>query len=71
VAREPSEVFVVLREDFLAVIEAQLKLMRRVLGTTARKLVRLVHALLTKNEAFVARSTAIDTSEATDLSQAA
>ena len=38
VAREPSEVFAIPREDFLAVIEAQPKLMRRVLETTARRL---------------------------------
>ena len=31
----------------------------------------LAHVLLTKNEGFVARSTAINASEATDLSQAA
>jgi len=44
---------------------------KRALVLTARKLVRLVHALLTKNEPFVARSTATDMSEATDLSLAA
>jgi hypothetical protein len=44
---------------------------KRALVLTARKLVRLVHALLTKNEPFVARSTATDMSEATDLSRAA
>lgn len=38
VAREPSEVFAIPREHFLAVIEAQPKLMRRVLETTARRL---------------------------------
>ena len=38
VAREPSEVFAIPRGDFLAVIEARPKLMRRVLETTARRL---------------------------------
>jgi transposase len=44
---------------------------KRALVLTARKLVRLVHALLTKNQPFVARSTATDTPEATDTSPAA
>ena len=38
VAREASEVFVIPREDFLAAIEAEPKLMRRLLETTARRL---------------------------------
>ena len=44
---------------------------KRALVLTARKLVRLVYALLTKNEPFVARPTATDLLEVTDLSLAA